>query len=55
MVMGMEVTMVEPSELVVVRFPKGVLDDVEMLVVELLLFPERGEVMLAVWVPEPED
>jgi len=53
MVMGMEVTKVEPCELVVVMFPKGV-DDVELLVVELLLLPERGEV-LVVRAPESED
>jgi len=47
--MGMEVTRVEPCELVVVRFPK--VDNVEVLVVELLLFPERDTALL-VWVPE---
>jgi len=54
MVMGTEVTMVEPSELVVVRFPKAV-DEVEVLVVELLLFTERGEELLVVRVAELED
>jgi hypothetical protein len=36
MVIGIEVTIVEPSELVVVRFPKEI-DDVERVVVALLL------------------
>jgi len=49
--MGTEVTMVEPSELVVVRFPKAV--EVEVLVVELLLFAERA--LLVVRVAELED
>jgi len=50
--MGMEVTMVEPCELVVVRFPKAI-DEVVVLVVELLLlFAERREALLVVRVPE---
>ena len=49
--MGMEVTMVEPCELVVVRFPK-VVEDVLVVVEVLLLFPKRDE---ALPVPEIED
>ncbi len=54
MVMGMEVTNDEPSELVVVRFPKEVEDVVLVVVVEvLLLFP--GRVLVVERVPELED
>lgn len=53
--MGMDVTTVEPTESVVVRFPKAV-DVVEVAVVEvLLLFPECEEALLVVRVPELED
>ena len=57
MVMGTEVTMVEPSELVVVRFPKDK-DDVELvagLLLLLLLLPEGDGVVLVVMVPVSED
>lgn len=50
MVMGMEVTMVDPWELVVVRFPKET-DDGERLVALLLLFPGDDDVLLGVLVP----
>ena len=58
MVIGTEVTIVEPSELVVVRFPKEI-DEVERLVVGLLLpllllLPEAGEALLVVLVPVSE-
>lgn len=50
MVMGMEVTTVDPRELVVVRFPKE-RDDVERLVVPLLVLPGGDDVLLVVPVP----
>lgn len=58
-VIGIEVTIVEPSELVVVRFPKEA-DDVERLIAGLLLplllllLPEAGEALLVVVVPVSE-
>jgi hypothetical protein len=50
MVMGMEVTMVDPWELVVVRFPKERDDDVG-LGVPLLVLPGSDDVLLGVLVP----
>ena len=50
MVMGMEVTMVDPWELVVVMFPKET-DDGEGLVALLLLLPGGDDVLLGVLLP----
>lgn len=50
MVMGMEVTMVDPWELVVVMFPKE-RDDDEGLGVLLLVLPGGDDVLLGVPVP----